>query len=140
MDFCRFFEITDHHKNVCQISFCYEFIPGHYDCWPDYKAMGWPIVKTWLTCEIHWKMDRKKTIAIIFQQQLLMHSQLFFWLNSCQVTARNTAKKSCVCHSNGQNCTDMCGCGEFCQNTDPPLSRKYLKRISNFKRNLVNIQ
>ena len=30
-------------------------------------------------------------------------------------------KISCSCHSNGQNCTNMCECGEFCQNADPPL-------------------
>ena len=39
------------------------------------------------------KMVGKKTMAIIFQQQLLMHSHFVFWLNSYHVTARNTAKK-----------------------------------------------
>ena len=28
-------------------------------------------------------------------------------------------KKYCSCHSNGKNCTDMCGCGKFYQKTDP---------------------
>ena len=28
---------------------------------------------------------------------------------------------------NGKNCTDMCGCGELCQNTDPPLPRTVLE-------------
>ena len=38
------------------------------------------------------KMVGKKTMAILFQQQLLMHSHFVFWLNSYHVTARNTAK------------------------------------------------
>ena len=45
----------------------------------------------------------------------------------------------CSCYPNRQNYTDMCGWGEFRQNTDPSLPRQYL-RISDLKRNLINIQ
>lgn len=43
----------------------------------------------------------------------------------------------CSCYPNGQNYTDMCGWGEFRQNTDPSLPRQYLKRISDLKRTLL---
>ena len=36
-------------------------------------------------------------------------------------------KKSCSCHSNGQDCIKMCGCSEFCQNIDPSLPRTVLE-------------
>ena len=48
------------------------------------------MLKLWLMCEIHWNIDGKKTIAIIFQQQLLIY--LVFWLKLYDTTARNTAK------------------------------------------------
>ena len=31
-------------------------------------------------------------------------------------------KKSCGCSSHGEPCTDLCGCGTNCQNTDPNMS------------------
>lgn len=71
-------------------------------------------------------IDGKKTMAITFQQQLLMHSHLVFWLNSYHAT-QETLQEHCFSNSNEQNCICICGRSKFYQNTDTPLLRAVLE-------------
>ena len=40
---------------------------------------------------------------------------LCFLVELISCNCKKRCKKCCSCHSNRQNYTDMCGCGEFCQ-------------------------
>ena len=35
------------------------------------------------------------------------------------------SKNRCTCKKNSVNCTDLCGCGDECQNTDTPPSSAF---------------
>ena len=56
-----------------------------------------------------------------------------FLLEPISSNRKKYCKKSRFCHWNGKNCTDMCGCGEFCQNADPPLPRTALEEDLQFQ-------
>ena len=55
---------------------------------------------------------------------------LSFLVKLVSYNCKNYCKKPCSSQSNEQNCTDMCKCGEFCQNRGTPLPRTALEKRS----------
>ena len=84
---------------------------------------GRPLVNPWFICKFQWNIDVKKTMVIIFQQQLLMHSNPVFWLNSYHVIASNTANNIVSVIQIGK----ICGCDEFWQSAHLALLRTVLE-------------
>ena len=79
-------------------------------------------------------------MVIIFQQQLLMHSNPVFWLNSYHVIASNTAKNLVPVIQIGKIAPACVDATSSDKAHTFHYSEQYLKKISNFKRDLVNIQ
>ena len=75
-------------------------------------------------------------MAIIFKQQVLMQIASSFLVELISYNHGKYGKKSCFCNWNGKNCIDMRECGEFCQNTDPPLPNTTLEEDLQFKEGL----
>ena len=55
---------------------------------------------------------------------------LSFLVKLISCNCKNYCKKPCSSQSNEQNCSDMCKCGEFCQNRETPLPRTALEKRS----------
>ena len=78
-----------------------------------------PMIDILDPCEYGWEKENCVYVASTTDESFAPESLIT--LVSCQCKGA-CQSKSCSCKSSKEVCTDMCGCTELCENTDPVIS------------------